>query len=82
VSVKEGLSYDSIVGILDRHIRAKVDWNQYVKLGKLGLDEIALKKGHGNFVVIVTFTSMTRVCKQRLSSSQGKVSADGAKGVP
>jgi transposase len=54
VAVKEGLSYDSVLGILDRHIRAEVDWSEYGKIGRLGLDEIALKKGHGDFVVIVT----------------------------
>ncbi len=31
-----------------------MDWGQYVALGVIGLDEIALKKGHRNFVVIVT----------------------------
>jgi len=54
VAVKEGLSYDSVLGILDRHICAEVDWSEYGQIGRLGLDEIALKKGHGNFVVIVT----------------------------
>jgi transposase len=54
VAVKESLSYDSVLGILDRHIRAEVDWSEYGKIGRLGLDEIALKKGHGDFVVIVT----------------------------
>jgi transposase len=31
-----------------------VDWWQYTALGVVGLDEIALTKGHRNFVVIVT----------------------------
>ena len=62
VAVKEDLSYDSVLGILDRHIRAEVDWSQYSKIGRLGLDEIALKKGHGDFVVIVT----SRLDKGRL----------------
>jgi transposase len=57
VAMKEQISYASIVGILDRYISAKVDWSQYSQLGKLGLDEIALKKGHGDFVVIVTSRS-------------------------
>ena len=54
VSVKEGASYDSVLGVLERRISAKVDWGQYTGLRVLGLDEIALKKGHRNFVVIVT----------------------------
>jgi transposase len=31
-----------------------VDWGRYAALGVMGLDEIALKKGHGDYVVIVT----------------------------
>ena len=54
VAVKEGLSYDSVLGILERHISDKVDWSQYVTLDRLGLDEIALRKGHRDFVAIVT----------------------------
>ena len=57
VAVKEQISAASIVGILDRYIGTKVDWSQYSQLGELGLDEIALKKGHGEFVVIVTSRS-------------------------
>jgi transposase len=57
VAVKEQISYDSVVGILDRYIGKKVDWSQCTRLGELGLDEIALKKGHGDFVVIVTSRS-------------------------
>ena len=54
VAAKGGLSYDSVLGILERHISDKVDWSQYVTLGRLGLDEIALRKGHRDFVTIVT----------------------------
>lgn len=54
VSTKEGVGYDSVLGVLERRISASVDWWQYTCLGVVGLDEIALKKGHRNFVVIVT----------------------------
>jgi len=54
VSVKERLSYDSVLGVLERRISAEVDWSQYIEIGVLGLDEIALKKGHRNYVTIVT----------------------------
>lgn len=54
VSRKEQLAYDMILGIVDRHIQAEVDWSQYTTLSTLGMDEIALKKGHRDFVVIVT----------------------------
>lgn len=54
VSIKEGLGYEAIMGIIQRHIETEVDWGKYKKIGVLGLDEIALKKGHKNYVVIVT----------------------------
>ena len=54
VSRKERLAYDRVLGIVDRHICAEVDWSQYSALDTLGLDEIALRKGHRDYVVIVT----------------------------
>jgi transposase len=59
VSVKERISYASVVGVLERYIAAKVDWSQFSQIGQLGLDEIALKKGHADFVVIVTSRSQS-----------------------
>ena len=54
VSIKEEAAYDCVLGVLERRISASVDWGQYTDLGVVGLDEIALKKGHRDFVVIVT----------------------------
>ena len=54
VSIKAGVAYDCVLGVLERRISASVDWGQYTALGVIGMDEIALKKGHRNFVVIVT----------------------------
>jgi transposase len=54
VSIKEKVAYDCVLGALERRISASVDWGQYEALGVLGLDEIALKKGHRNFVTVVT----------------------------
>ncbi len=54
VSFKEHLPYDVVLGVIERCIATQVDWTQYTQLGILGLDEIALKKGHRDFVVIVT----------------------------
>jgi transposase len=54
VSIKERVSYDSVLGVLERRISAQVDWLRYTTLGVVGLDEIALKKGHRDYVVIVT----------------------------
>jgi len=58
VSLKEQVPYDTIEGIIDHYIRAKVDWSSYKSLEILGIDEIAVRKGHRNYIVIVT----TRLC--------------------
>ena len=44
----------SLVVVLERRVATSVNWQDYTSLEVLGLDEIALKKGHRNFVVIVT----------------------------
>jgi len=54
VSIKEDIGYEAIMGMIDRHICYTIDWNQFTCLDVIGLDEIALKKGHKNFVTIVT----------------------------
>jgi len=54
VSIKEGLGYDGVEGIVERNISTKVDWNQFESLDTLGIDEIALKKGHQDYVVPIT----------------------------
>jgi transposase len=62
VSIKAKVSYDRVLGVLERRIDDRIDWGQYESIGVLGIDEVALKKGHGDFVVIVT----ARLSAQRL----------------
>ncbi len=66
VALKEGLGYEAVVGIIDRYLASQVDWLVLARLEVLGLDEVALKKGHREYVVIVT---------ARLSDGQLKVLA-------
>lgn len=54
VRIKERVKYDAVLGALERRVRTEVDWSSYTQLGVLGLDEIALKKGHRDFVTVVT----------------------------
>lgn len=54
VRIKERVAYDAVLGAMERRISAEVDWSAYTVLEVLGLDEIALKKGHRDFVTIVT----------------------------
>jgi transposase len=51
---KLGVSEEAIDGILDRWIERAVDWPAWEWLGVIGLDEIALKRGHRDFVTLVT----------------------------
>jgi len=53
-SLKEGISYDSVVGTLERRIESRIDWTGIADIQVLGLDEIALKKGHRDYVTLVT----------------------------
>lgn len=54
VAIKEKLGYEAVVGIIQRSIATQVDWQTLDQLEVLGLDEIALKKGHNDYVVIAT----------------------------
>jgi transposase len=54
LSVKEDIGYKELEAVLDRWIERKADWRTLKRLRVLGLDEIALRKGHRDFVVLVT----------------------------
>lgn len=54
VSIKEGINYEAVRGIIDRSIAKGVDWELIKKLKVIGIDEIALKKGHQDFATIIT----------------------------
>jgi transposase len=58
VSLKEEIGYKALEGIVDRWISREVKWAEVKGMKILGLDEIALKKGPRDFVVIVTARSM------------------------
>ncbi len=60
VELEEGVGYEAIMGVLERRIAKQVDWKRIKQLPILGIDEIALKKGHRDYVAIVT----TRVADQ------------------
>lgn len=54
VELKEGVGYEAIMGVLERRIAKRVDWKRVQHLAVMGIDEVALKKGHRDYVVIVT----------------------------
>jgi transposase len=54
VAATLGIREETVEGVLDRWIAREVDWSAYERLGTIGIDEIALKRGHREFVVLVT----------------------------
>jgi transposase len=48
------VSYAVVRGVLARYVGDEVDWRQFARLRVLGLDEISLRKGHRDFVTIVS----------------------------
>ncbi len=54
VARKHEVTYDVLRGLLRRNVSDQVDWSQFTQLLVLGLDEISLLKGHGDFVTIIS----------------------------
>jgi len=54
VSIKCGVGYKVIQTTLDRLIASEVDWTGFTSLDTLGIDEIALRKGHDSYLTIVS----------------------------
>jgi len=54
VEAKEDVTYDALLGILDRWIASSVDWNAIEPFATIGIDEIALLKGHRDFVAVIS----------------------------
>jgi transposase len=52
--MKFGIGEAAVEGIINRHIHQQVDWQTIKAIPLLGIDEIALKKGHKDFVVIAS----------------------------
>jgi transposase len=54
VGLKEKVGYDAIVGALRRRVPTAVNWEEVANLGTVGIDEIAMKKGHRSYAAVVT----------------------------
>jgi transposase len=54
VEAKEDVTADALLGILDRWIAKSVDWDALDPFATLGIDEIALLKGHRDFVAVIS----------------------------
>jgi transposase len=54
VEAKEDVTYAALLGILDRWIATSIDWDALEPFATLGIDEIALLKGHRDFVAVIS----------------------------
>jgi transposase len=54
VARKEGATDEMVLGAIDRQLDSTVSWSEIEELKVLGIDEIALKKGHRDFVALLT----------------------------
>ena len=54
VARKLDISEETVTGVLDRWVTSKINWDELKRLSILGLDEIALKRGHRDYIVLVT----------------------------
>ncbi len=54
VSLKEHVGEDAVEGAIERCLQDKVDWSRFQELKIIGIDEIALTKGHRNFAAIIS----------------------------
>ena len=54
VNLKEKVSYDAVLGTLQREIVSEVNWDEIQNLDTIGIDEVAHKKGRKNYRAIIT----------------------------
>jgi len=51
---KAHVGYKTIVRVLKRRVNTEVDWSQYTDLEVIGIDEISDKKGHRDYLTIIS----------------------------
>jgi transposase len=54
VSHKLQVSEATVTGVLERWIETSVNWDAFSAIAIIGIDEISLKRGHRDFVAIIT----------------------------
>lgn len=61
VSMKEDIGYEAVMGIIGRRVASQADWKSFRQIGIIGIDEISLKKGHKDFVTVITSYADDRI---------------------
>ena len=54
VARKCDLTHEKVRDILDRWVMTKVNWDEFERIEVVELDEIALKGGHRDYIVLVS----------------------------
>jgi len=54
VSRKENVGYGAVEGAIARCVKARVNWDEIEDLRIVGIDEVAMKKGKGNYLAIIS----------------------------
>ena len=54
VARKLNISDDRVTGVLNRWITTEVNWDEFESIEIVGIDEIALKRGHRDYVTLIT----------------------------
>ena len=50
-------SEETVTVVLDRWVATKVNWDKFKRIEIVGIDEIARKRGHRDYVVLITTPS-------------------------
>jgi transposase len=61
VARKLNVSEDTVSGVLDRWVETAVDWSTFLSIAVIGIDEISVKRGHRDYIAIVTTKTATGV---------------------
>lgn len=54
VSKKLKISYKTVASVVEREVSKEVDWSRYTDLETLGIDEISDRKGHQDYLAIIS----------------------------
>ncbi|WP_207168419.1 transposase [Thiocystis violacea] len=82
VSRKQGIGVDALQGILDRRIDPEIDWSAIETLEVMGIDEISLKKGHRDFVAVISAYVNDQLRVIGLLAERTKAAVKGSPGSP
>ncbi len=58
VARKLTISEETVMGVLKRSVKSQVDWAEFDQIEVVGIDEIALTRGHRDFITLVSVPLM------------------------